>query len=160
MKKILYFLSVLFIFVLIVFCNINKEPLNSENDGIVNRKVVGFTDHGCQEEENVLSKPILDTRIYVNNYRFNQDTLTLQIHYSANCCPGFVVDIDVTDNVAEIAMADTLRGCLCICEYINDFSFLYGLEGEMRILFNWWDITHTQLVTEMDTTIIVTGQES
>ena len=148
----------LFILFLIVFCNVNKEPLNSENDSIIDRNFVGFTDNHCRNEGDMLAK--LDTRIYVQDYWFNQDTLTLQIHHSANCCPGFVVDIDVVENVVGIAIADTLRGCLCICEYLNDFSFLYDHEGELRILFNWWDITNTQLVTEMDTTILVTRQGS
>ena len=158
MKRFFYFMFGLFIFSLIVFCNINKDPLKSKYDGMVDGNYHGFTDNHCQDEGDVLAK--MDTRIYVQDYRFNQDTLTLQIHYSANCCPGFVVDIDVEDHVVEIAIADTLRGCLCICEYNNDFSFLYDQEGELRILFKWWDITHTQLVTEMDTTIIVTRQES
>ena len=151
MKTVLYFMSGLLICSLLVYCNVNKEPLNSESDGSPFGNYIGFTDNHCQNEGDVLAK--LDTRKYVRDYWFNRDTLTLQIHYTANCCPGFVVDVDVEDHVVEIAIADTLRGCLCICEYNNDFSFLYDDEGELRILFKWWDISHTQLFTEMDTTI-------
>ncbi len=160
MKTVFYYMPGLFVFFLFVFCNVNKGPLNSKYDGIANRDVVGFIDYGCLKEENVLSKADMDTRIYLRDYWTSADTLTLQIHYTANCCPGFVVDIDVKENVVEIAIADTLRSCLCFCEYNNDFSFLYDEKGVLRVLFKWWDITHTLLTMEMDTTIIVTGLES
>ncbi len=154
MKTVFYFMSGLFICSLLVFCNVNKDPLNSKFDGTPFGNYIGFTDNHCQGEGDELAKAA--SRIYLREYWFNQDTLTLRIHYTANCCPGFVDNVAVKDNVVEIALADTLRGCHCICEYNNDFSFLYDKEGELRIIFKWWDITHTLLTTEMDTTIIVT----
>ncbi|MBN2413925.1 hypothetical protein JXQ31_19785 [candidate division KSB1 bacterium] len=158
MKKVFYFMFGLFIFSLIVFCNLNKDPLNTKYDGFPFGNHFVFTDNHCIDNGDALFK--LNSRIYLRAYRFIQDTLTLQIHYTANCCPAFVVDVDINDNVVEIAIADTLRACLCICEYNNDFTFLYDKEGVLRVLFKWWDITHTQLSTEMDTTVIVTRQDS
>jgi len=141
------------------FCNVNKDPVKSEQAADASIYYLEFTDYGCSGNELKLGKAA-ESGVYLKNYFFNKDTLTLRIHYTANCCPGFVDSVSVTGNEVGIALADTLRGCRCICDYDNDFSFLYNDTGELRIIFKWWDITHTQLVTAMDTTLIVTRQGS
>ena len=139
----------------IFYCNVNKGPVKSEQAADASVNYLEFTDYGCHGNETSLDKA-LDSSVYLKSFFFNKDTLNLRIHYSANCCPAFVDSVSVTQNLVEIALADTLRGCRCICDYENDFSFLYTKESELRIIFKWWDIPKNQFTTEMDTTIIVT----
>jgi len=155
MIKFVSFITVMLLCCLLIFCDINKEPLNSDEPTGAATKYFEFTDYGCQGNELNLDKATF-SKTFLQKYFFNKDTLTLRIHYSANCCPAFVDSVSVTQNLVEIALADTLNGCRCVCDFDNDFSFLYYDEGELRIIFKWWDMPKNQFITEMDTTIFLT----
>ena len=154
MSRYLYIVLSMIICCFILYCNVNKDPVLPEQttDAAVN--YLDFTDFGCQGNELNLDKA-LDSGAFLKNYFVNEDTLTLRIHYPANCCPGFVDSVAVIDNLVEIALADTLKGCRCICDYDNDFSFLYTWDGQLRILFKEWDIPGNQFTTILDTTITI-----
>ena len=154
MPKFGYIVLSIFVCCLIVVCNVNKDPVKSEQPAEVSVFYLEFTDNGCHGNESGLDKA-LDTGTYLQNYFFNKDTLTLRIHYSANCCPGFVDSVAVNDNVVEIALADTLHGCRCICDYDNDFSFLYTNEGELRLIFKVWELPENIFTTVLDTTFTI-----
>ncbi|MBN2413924.1 hypothetical protein JXQ31_19780 [candidate division KSB1 bacterium] len=138
----------------VLFCNVNKDPIKSEQPADASVFYLEFTDFGCQGNELNLDK-VMNSDTYLKNYYFKNDTLTLRIHYSANCCPEFVDSVAVKDNVVEIALADTLRGCRCICDYDNDFSFLFSKEGTLRIIFKEWDIPGNLFTTLLDTTVTI-----
>jgi len=111
-------------------------------DGVVDAKrpasrleYLSFTDHGCQGEES-LGKTHSSSP-YLSRHRLDGDVLILTIHHSANCCPAFVDSISIHENVVDICIGDTLRGCHCICDYENDFAFQYIGTGSVRVRFGW-----------------------
>ncbi len=154
MPKYWYVITSIILCCFILFCDVNKDPLKSEQPADASVQYSEFTDYGCHGNELNLDKA-LNSGTYLKNYFFNKDTLTLRIHYSANCCPEFVDSVTVSGNVVEIALADTLNGCRCICDYDNDFSFLYHQTVELRIIFKWWDIPENQFTTLMDSTFTI-----
>ncbi len=123
-----------------------------ENDDSL--RFLSFTDYHCQDESEGLAKN-LSSRVYIVNHFMNGDTLTLRIHYEANCCPAFVNETTVSQGNIVIAIADTLRNAKCMCDYENDYKFLYSYKGDLRVIFKWWDINHENLTTYMDTTIVI-----
>jgi len=114
-------------------------------------KFLRYIDYGCADP-NDLSKA-LQEEYYVKEHRLNKDTLTLTIHFPANCCPGFVENIAVGIDSVKIAVADTSAGCFCICEYNNDFKFLYTGGKNLNVIFRYKDYGESGYTTKIDTLI-------
>ena len=112
-----------------------------------------FIDYGCAST-NGLEKPLQDD-YYLKGYRLNKDTLTLTIHFPANCCPTFTDNITVTDNNVNVTLADTNPGCYCICEYNNDFTFLYTGGNTIHLIFRFMDFGDDGYTTRIDTLIVL-----
>jgi hypothetical protein len=76
-----------------------------------------------------------DGRAILNGFDYRGDTLTLDIHFEANCCPGLTEDVSFTGGTLDIAVVDTLYGCRCICPYDDEFTFICTGSGDLRITF-------------------------
>ena len=109
---------------------------------------VGLSDHGCVQLEEPAMAP--SRTPYLAYHTVEGDDLTLTIHYEANCCPAFVDSIRLMDQTVEILIEDTLQGCLCICDFENDFAFTYSGSGTLHLLFGWFDEPFS-----LDTTIVM-----
>ncbi|HPG41483.1 MAG TPA: hypothetical protein PLP19_19415 [bacterium] len=147
-----YVLFVVVMWIVLLSCFDKHGMYVPDNDDSL--RFLSFTDNQCQGELASLAKA-LTGHVYIMDHCKNGDTLTMRIHYSANCYPGFVNDATVGTDSIVIAIADTIRGALCMCEYENDYQFFYPYYGNVRVIFKWWDIHHEFTETYMDTTIQV-----
>ena len=110
--------------------------LPSTHDETGQTEYLSFTDHGCQSQSG-LYKMNSAYDAYLAKHRLIGDTLTLTIHYWANCCPAFVDSVSIHDDTIDICIDDTLAVCDCICEYDNTFIFLFSETGTLRVRFGW-----------------------
>ncbi len=155
MKAIYYIIFVSFI-VLISLSGCQKDDsVTGTKDEGTKIEFLRFTDYGCASEKG-LEKP-LQNDYYLKGYRLNKDTLTLTVHFPANCCPDFSDSIYVSDNNVNITLADKSPGCYCICEYNNDFSFLYSGGNTIHLVFRFMDFGDEGYTTRIDTLVILNG---
>lgn len=113
----------------------NRDHTVNADKSASNLEYLFFMDHGCRGQE-VLGKAN-SSGPYLAKHRISGDTLILTIHHEANCCPAFVDSIIIHENMVDICIDDTLRGCKCMCEYENDFTFLNPGTGTLRVRFGW-----------------------
>jgi len=112
-----------------------------------------FINYGCAGP-NLLEK-VLQNDYYLKDYRLHNDTLTLTIHFIANCCPDFSDKVYVSENNVNITLADKSPGCYCICEYNNDFTFLYTGGNTLHVLFRFMDFGDEGYTTRIDTLVVL-----
>jgi hypothetical protein len=99
-----------------------------------------------------------DGRAAVNGFDYRGDTLTLDIHFEANCCPAFTEEVSLTDRTLSISVVDTLHGCRCTCPYDNLFTFLLSGGDELRILFTSSTAPGGACASGLDTVITLSGR--
>jgi hypothetical protein len=63
------------------------------------------------------------------------DTVTLWIHFEANCCPEFSEIVSYDPGELTITVVDTVYACRCVCPFENAFRFMPEGSGQTRILF-------------------------
>jgi len=114
-----------------------------------NIQFIRFTENNCLDTHGLGKTLTTDYR--VTGYELNDNELTLHILYEANCCPDFSEQVDITGNIVDIALTAHGSGCYCICSFINDFTFLYNGNGEMRVIFRLRDIGQSVHTTQIDT---------
>lgn len=115
-----------------------------------------FLDHinsGCAVEPESAARNYDDA--YLRGFCFEGDTLTLDIHFKANCCPEFVEKIDLLSNSISIDVVDTLYNCRCICPYNNKFRFLWENPGEVEISFRSTYWSGSTPICSFDTLIVL-----
>lgn len=116
---------------------------------------VQFLDHtnkGCSASRDS-SKYDCFGAAFLNSLEVAGDTLTLDIHFEANCCPGFNEDVSFDNSTVEIVVVDTLYGCRCICPFDNEFSFLFTGSGDLQIDFRSAALPDSFCVSSFDTVI-------
>ncbi len=141
---------------LVIFCILFTLTVCKKDDSVIGIqdqetkiKFIRFINYGCANT-NALEKPS-QNEYYLKGYRLHKDTLTLTIHFPANCCPAFTEKITVADYNVNIALADTSPGCYCICEYNNDFTFLYSDSDQLNMKFQFRDYGEAEYTTKIDT---------
>jgi len=95
---------------------------------------VNHSDKGCASTRDS-SKVECDGDAYLTGYEILGDTLVLDIHFQANCCPEFYENVSFQNGMLELVVVDSLYGCRCVCPYENEFSFLFGGHGDLQIDF-------------------------
>ena len=90
-------------------------------------------DYGCQGHQD--SVAFRTGSAWLNGYEFDGDTLTLDIHFEANCCPAFVESALLYEHAIAIEAADTLFGCRCMCDYDNEFLVPWSTPGQVAVSF-------------------------
>jgi len=127
----------------ITYCGVEQVLDGGSQDATTEVKYVYFRDFGCKS--NSLSKDVAgastsqityDDRNYVKGFTYHNDTLALEIHYIANCCPDFADNVTITGNNIEIYLQDKWAGCLCMCEYENLFCFYAPAISQTHVKFN------------------------
>lgn len=140
----------MFIALLAWQCN-DSEPLTGDNR-VKNIKPAGFIDYGCSGQT-ILPKS--NSRCaYLENFTVANDTLKLIIMYEGNCCPGFTDSIKVLNGGVEIIKKDSLYDCRCICNYENEYSFLFEGSGKFSLSFITYS-TEGNYYCSLDTAIII-----
>ena len=140
MKNGLLLLTLLY---LLHSCSIEK-PVNYTNDNPM--QFINSYHKGCAG----LMKTTGDSYLAAYNYR--KDTLCLSIKFTANCCPEWVDSADVSPGIIKLFVRDTLSGCHCICDYLDDFDFIYSYEGETILEF-WQANLDNEFSLEFETTL-------
>ncbi|MEN8006414.1 MAG: hypothetical protein ABFS42_05330 [Candidatus Krumholzibacteriota bacterium] len=115
-----------------------------------------FIEHinkGCAGDTRSTVETIGDA--YLQGYSFAEDTLTLDIHFEANCCPEFVEITEVLMDRISIEVGDTLYGCRCICPYDNQFRFVWDHAGEVEIDFKSTGGSGPAVISAFDTLLVV-----
>jgi len=150
--------TILCIFFILLACEKDDSVIGIQDEE-TKIKFLRYIDYGCANT-NDLSKA-LQKEYYVKEHRLNKDTLTLTIHFPANCCPDFSDKITISDNNVNITLADKSPGCYCICEYNNDFTFLYTGGKTIRVIFRFMDFGDDGYTTRIDTLVVLNqGYES
>lgn len=126
---------------LLQFCSIENSPNYNKEPA----SFISAVHKGCDE----LYKSTGGS--YLEDYYFTNDTLCLTIHFTANCCPEFIDSTVVTPGHIKLYTRDTLSGCRCICDYSDDFKFVYGYEGNTRLEF-WQANLHNEFSLGFETT--------
>ena len=148
-------LTILFFCILIIqmgcerFLSVLSPPEEGRNAEI---EYLLFNDSGCTGSSK--RSQSLSDETYLAGYRLFNDTLTVTIHYQANCCPAFIDSVSIDGNRIDIQIDDTLNGCRCLCEYENEFKFLYNESGRLYLRFGWMGQPF-----ELDTVIFVQATE-
>ncbi len=135
-------------------CNKDDEPTQAGLSTLDKPVYLSFINRNCQGNERGLDKSLSDD-FYLKEYTVYKDTLILRFRYPANCCPAFVDSAAVADGTIIIALSDTLNGCRCMCDYENDFVFLYKHKGDLHVIFKWWHINSDEFITQVDTFILI-----
>jgi hypothetical protein len=118
--------------------SLSGEFLDHVNDGCSNLET-GAIGSGCVS--------------HLNGYEIEGDTLVLDIHFVANCCPRFSEDISFDNSRVDIVVIDTRYGCDCICPFDNEFSFEFTGSGELHIDFLSAASPDSHIVCVFDTLI-------
>ena len=147
MKRNLAFFPILALCLLVVLqCGDDDGPATNTPSGPITYLRVDH--HGCSglpaKSEDGSACAFLKASAY------DGSNLALTVHFVANCCPGFVSAVTVTDRLVEIALADTIAGCRCICSYEDDFVFTCPATGDLQVRVRLEDST-----CEFDTLIAV-----
>lgn len=108
---------------------------------------------GCVQESETYRLGLDDA--YIRGYSYNGDTLALDIHFEANCCPAFVEKVDFLNKGISIEVGDTLYNCRCICPYNNTFRFLWCESGEIEIIFKSTGWRRSTPICSFDTLIVL-----
>ncbi len=119
--------AVIIIALLISACTTENSPSSSLNSGTP--QFIGAVHKECVN----LRKTADESGLV--DYYYNKDTLCLVINFSANCCPGFVDSSMVSPGSIKLFVRDTLANCRCICEYTDEFNFIYSYDGETTLEF-------------------------
>ena len=150
--KTIYIVICMILCIFFIFLACEKEKsITGVKDQETKIKFLRYIDYGCANT-NDLSKA-LQKEYYVKEHRLNKDTLTLTIHFPANCCPDFSDKVYVSENNVNIRLADKSPGCFCICEYDNDFTFHYTGGKTIRVIFRFMDFGEDGYKTRIDTLI-------
>ncbi|HPG41484.1 MAG TPA: hypothetical protein PLP19_19410 [bacterium] len=153
MLKPLIILIVICLTVSVYYCKDNHDPLQP-NTLNPEPRYLSFVDNPCQGHPGSLDKAMSDDARLVQYFR-KGDTLTLQLHFIANCCPAFVDSAAVSKGNIVISLADSLGNCDCMCDYTDDFNFLYPYDDDVHLVFQWWYLRAGQFSTALDTTIVI-----
>ncbi|MBN2413923.1 hypothetical protein JXQ31_19775 [candidate division KSB1 bacterium] len=157
MKVLKYLLLMLLIVPLLNGCQKDDSVIGTKDEE-TKIEFLRFINYGCASEKGL--EKTLQNDYYLTGYRLNKDTLTLTIHFPANCCPDFSDSIYVSNNNVNITLADKSPGCFCICEYNNDFTFLYTGGNKIHIIFRFMDFGDEGYTTRIDTLVVLnTGYE-
>lgn len=131
---------------------VGKDDSDHPNDGL-SVEYVGHTNYGCTGEIEKSNDCPYDA--YLNGFQTSGDTLTLDIHFTANCCPGFIEEFSFDNDSMSIELIDTLYGCDCICPFDNQFSF--HCVGSGDLFFHFRSITRNDwgswCLCDLDTVI-------
>ncbi len=106
---------------------------SDQYDDSASVKFLGHLNHGCGGRGDSTRQK--QSGCSLTAATLHEDTLELSIHFGANCCPAFVESTEITRRAIFITLADTLYGCRCMCEYDNDFLFLWPHRGRLAIHF-------------------------
>ena len=132
-KHIAYVATMMAVLLIWAACDRISDVKNNEDNSF---EYVSFKNHGCQGWPG-LDKALM-TLPCLFGHRVAGDTLTLSIRYVAQCCPAFRDSVSLHDATVDISLADTSAlQCDCICEFANDFTFLYPDAGDLRVRFGW-----------------------
>lgn len=114
------------VLLLLPACSIDNSPSYNKDESV---RFIKADHKGCRG----LLKTTEDS--YLVDHYYIKDTLCLNIHFRANCCPEFVDSADVSPGYIKLFVRDTLSGCRCICDYLDDYRFMYNFEGETKLEF-------------------------
>ena len=134
------------LFSLINVCDYNG-PVNGPEINYI-----GFDHSDCLNGENGLLK---SAATCLQNWRYDNDILTLYLHYTANCCPDFKDSVAMDYERIDLYLYDKISACDCYCEYNADFSFVYPSPGKTRVLFHFKETNSIEYTTQLDTVIVV-----
>jgi hypothetical protein len=112
---------------------------------------LGHIDHGCAGQDQDLDD--CEGTAFLKGFEFHADTLTLTIHFEANCCPEFVEQVVFEGDSIDIEVLDILYECDCICPFENEFAFLYAGTGDLWIHFRSLQGSGDYCVAAFDTMI-------
>lgn len=115
----------------------DPNPVGSDESDQVNDSLsveyIGHANTGCS---GLLPKSNEGTvGAHLNGFQINGDTLTLGIHFLANCCPEFSEEFSFSNDTISIDVIDTRHDCDCRCPFDNEFSFHFAGYGDLFIHF-------------------------
>jgi hypothetical protein len=150
--KLLTILGILLLAVAVLWVGCESDKASSVVAG-KRGTFLGHVNHGCSGSSRDISYAWDEA--YLNGYEFDGTTLTLDIHFTGNCCPGFVEEASFEDDHIHIAVLDTLYGCRCHCPYDNEFLFLCDEGGDLEISFQSIKADVGLCISSFDTLITV-----
>ncbi len=118
----------------ILVCVSCSEDESNPVEGELSLAFLSHTDTGCTGQKDYSGVGCLGDA-WLKGVDAVGDTLLLDIHFEANCCPEFYENVSFTDGKLDLIVVDNEYGCRCICAFENEFAFLFGGHGELKIDF-------------------------
>jgi len=119
--------------------------------------LIAHIDRGCVPGTEAATPSLAGA--YLTAFSVDGDTLSLDVHFQANCCPGFVEDVAFEPSLISIDVGDTLYGCRCICDYDNTFRLRWPDPGPVGIHFASRRYGSPSAICSFDTLIVLPGGE-
>jgi hypothetical protein len=129
-------------------CGDDSNPVNDD----LSLAFLGHDNAGCSGTRDSSRYGCMGTA-FLKGVEVEGDTLTLDIHFEANCCPEFYENVSFRDGRLELVVVDSAYGCRCICPFENQFSFLFGGHGDLEIDFLSTALPDSLCVSAFDTVV-------
>jgi hypothetical protein len=113
-------------------------------------------DYGCQGTDDH-DPPAVQHYCHVCDCSWSTDTLSIRVCFNADCCAAFAEEVTIKGMSIDIAVADTLDECDCVCHYENEFLLLWHEPGEVLLTFSNVNFVGAT-VCELDTILVVAGE--
>lgn len=131
-------------------CN-SRDPVRPEGG---TPYLIEHIDRGCSLGSEVFTS-VQGGEARLTGYSVFGDTLSLDVHFQANCCPAFVEDVVFGPGSISLDVGDTLYQCRCICSYDNTFRIHWPESGPLAFQFASRQYGSPTAICAFDTLIVI-----